>query len=95
VGWSTTGRTYGKHLLGLRVVNHDGQRLRIVGAAVRATFCLVFLIGFLWVAVSGQNRSIQDMVLRTSVIYDWTRRNAPGPGTDPGQARRRRSQSGV
>ena len=29
-----------------------------------------FLIGLLWVAVSRENRSLQEVVLRTSVIYD-------------------------
>jgi hypothetical protein len=30
-----------------------------------------FPIGLLWVAVSRENRSAQDLALRTSVIYDW------------------------
>src|SRR6188474_2811461 len=39
--WATTGRTYGDHLLGLRVVNSRGERVRWGLAAVRAAFCLV------------------------------------------------------
>lgn len=69
--WATTGRTYGDHVMGLRVVNFRGERLRWFGALVRAAFCVVFMLGLLWVAVSHQNRSVQDVVLRTSVIYDW------------------------
>jgi hypothetical protein len=38
---------------------------------------VLFPILLLWVAVSRQNRSVQDLVLRTSVVYDWTAR---GPG---------------
>jgi uncharacterized RDD family membrane protein YckC len=60
--------------MGIRVVNFRGRRLRPLGAALRASFCLLFLPGLFWVAVSGGNRSLQDTVLRTQVIYDWTRR---------------------
>ena len=35
VSWATTGRTYGNHLLGLRVVNFRGERMRWSGAVVR------------------------------------------------------------
>ena len=72
--WATTGRTYGDHLMGLRVVNYRGERMRWSGAAVRAVFCLAFPIGLYWAVVSTTNRSLQDTVLRTSVIYDWTTR---------------------
>ena len=69
--WATTGRTYGDHVMGLRVVNFRGRRLRWWGAFVRAVACAFFPIGLLWVAVSRENRSLQDVVLRTSVVYDW------------------------
>lgn len=86
VSWATTGRTYGNHLLGLRVVNFRGERMRWSGAVVRATFCTVLPIGLYWVLISPSNRSLQDTVLRTSVIYDWTTRlREPGhPMAVPG-----------
>jgi len=68
--WGTTGRSYGKHLLGLRVVGPFG-RLRLGGALVRSLLCVLFPIGVAWVVVSRENRSLQDTVLRTSVVYDW------------------------
>ena len=71
VGWMGSGRTYGNHLMGLRVVNNRGRRLHPLNALVRAVFYVILPIGLLWVLVSGQNRSLQDLVLRTSVIYDW------------------------
>jgi uncharacterized RDD family membrane protein YckC len=71
VSWMGNGRTYGNHVMGLRVVNHQGQRLHPLAAFVRAALYAIFPIGLLWVLVSGQNRSLQDLVLRTSVIYDW------------------------
>jgi uncharacterized RDD family membrane protein YckC len=74
--WATTGRTYGDHLMGLRVVNFRGRRLSFVGSAVRAFVCVIFPIGLFWILVSHDNRSLQDVGLRTSVIYDWA---AHGP----------------
>ncbi len=71
VGWATSGRTIGNLVMGLRVVNREGRHPRWIGAAVRAAFCTVFPFGLLWVIPSGANRSVQDVVLRTSVIYDW------------------------
>lgn len=71
VSFAWTGRTYGDYLMGLRVVNFRGDRVRPIGALVRALFCTVLPLGLFWVAVSRQNRSVQDVVLRTSVIYDW------------------------
>lgn len=79
LSWLTTGRTYGDHLLGLRVVNFRGDRMHFIGAIARAAFCVVFPIGILYAAVSRTNRSVQDIVLRTSVIYDWSRASMPAP----------------
>jgi uncharacterized RDD family membrane protein YckC len=85
VAWAMTGRTYGDHVLGLRVVNNRGEPMRWAGAVVRSAFCVVLPIGLYWAVLSPRNRSIQDAVLRTSVIYDWTtRRQVPPrrPGPD-------------
>lgn len=71
LSWATTGRTYGDHLMGLRVVNFRGNRVHWAGAAARSALCTVFPIGLLWVIVSRENRSIQDVILRTSAIHDW------------------------
>lgn len=71
VFWATSGRTIGNLIMGLRVVNFRGDRPRWIGALLRALFCTIFPIGLLWAIVSGANRSVQDVVLRTSVIYDW------------------------
>ncbi len=69
--WATTGRTYGDHLLGLRVVDNRGERLRWRLAAARAALCVVFPIGLYWSVISAYSRSVQDTLLRTAVIYDW------------------------
>jgi uncharacterized RDD family membrane protein YckC len=70
LAWSILGRTYGDQLMGLRVAGRRGARLRWFRAAARAVLCIVFPLGLLWVLVSRHNRSIQDVVLRTAVVYD-------------------------
>ena len=69
--WSITGRTYGDHVMGLRVVGRRGDRVWPPTALVRAALCVGFPIGLLWCGVSASRRSVQDLVVRTSVIYDW------------------------
>ncbi len=69
--WATTGRTYGAHLMGLRVVNSRGDPLTWIQALLRSGFCAIVPFGLLWVVINKENRSLQDLVLRTSVIYDW------------------------
>lgn len=81
--WSSTGRTYGCHVMGLRVVNFRGQRLRFAGALARAVFYAVFPVGLFWCAASRGHRSLQDTLLRTSVIYDWQ----PRPSSPAGPQR--------
>jgi len=86
VGWAISGRTYGTLVMGLRVVGPRGRRLRLPGALIRALACVVFPIGLLWCVVNAHNRSLQDVLLRTSVVYDWQPRGAPGPFRQPGSA---------
>jgi uncharacterized RDD family membrane protein YckC len=70
--WATTGRTPGKQVMGLRVVTSAGGRLGAPRALTRAVLCTLFPLGIAWVIVSGGNRAIHDVLLRTAVIYDWT-----------------------
>jgi uncharacterized RDD family membrane protein YckC len=79
--WSETGRSYGDHVMGLRLINRSGKRVRLLGSLVRAICCVVFPIGLFWAAVDRKNHSLQDVILRTSVIYDW--RMAPTPNHPP------------
>lgn len=71
ISFATTGRTIGAGVMGVRVVGRKGRKMRWIPALVRAAFCAVFPIGLFWCAVSRENRSVQDIVLRTSVIHDW------------------------
>ncbi|RIJ76759.1 RDD family protein [Nakamurella silvestris] len=67
--WTVSGRTVGSAVMALRLVSHRG-RLRWVQSIVRAFLCTIFPVGLLWVVVDRRRRSLQDIVLRTSVVYD-------------------------
>jgi uncharacterized RDD family membrane protein YckC len=71
LGWMMTGRTYGDHLMGLRVLDRAGRMLHLPRALLRAVLCAVFPIGLVWTAVSTRSHSVQDILARTSVTYDW------------------------
>src|SRR3954467_14252006 len=76
VFWTLSGRTYGYLVMGLRVLGIGGRRLRFVGAALRAVFVVAVPIGIVWVPLSRNNKSLQDLVLGTRVVYDWEPRGA-------------------
>jgi uncharacterized RDD family membrane protein YckC len=69
--WAATGRTYGDRVLGLRVLTGAGGDVGTARAIVRALLCALFPLLLLWVAVSRRNRSVQDLLVGTTVIYDW------------------------
>jgi uncharacterized RDD family membrane protein YckC len=69
--WTTSGRTVGKAVMGLRVLGRSGRPMSAGMALARAVICVLFPFGLLWAGVSRENRSVQDLILRTSVIYDW------------------------
>ena len=70
VTWAIPGRTYGDQLMGLRVTDRRGRRLHWSRAAARAVLYVLFPLGLGWVLVSTRNRSLQDVVLGTAVVYD-------------------------
>ena len=78
VGWATTGRSYGAYVMGLRVLTNRHRMLRWAHSFVRAGFCVFFPVGLAWVIFSPKRRSLQDVVLRTTVVYDWHISAEPG-----------------
>lgn len=75
-GWTGTNRTLGKSTLGLRVVTNRGRPLRPRRAFFRALICATFgAITLAWVVVSRRRAGIHDLVVRTSVVHDWTTRS--------------------
>ena len=79
--WWISGRTVGDHVMGVRVVTGKRTRLRIGRSFVRALLCTAFPIGLLGCVVSRDRRAVHDVLLRTSVVYDWLPRP---PRTLPG-----------
>jgi uncharacterized RDD family membrane protein YckC len=86
-GWAATGRTLGKQVAGLRVTGRSGGRLTLGRALVRAVLCLAFPAGLLWILVSRRNASVQDLLVRTVVVYDWSYHAADEPSPSGGAAR--------
>ena len=84
VGWSTTGRTGGAQIMGIRVVNDRGERIGMMRALGRSVLCVVFPVGLLWCAVDRRRRSVQDVLAHTTVIYDWRARILPQAGSARG-----------
>jgi uncharacterized RDD family membrane protein YckC len=78
VAWSGTGRSVGKQLMGLRVERRDDGRLGLGRAFVRAVLCAAFPIGLFWSLVSHESASVQDLIVRTKVVYDWRPRVPAG-----------------
>jgi uncharacterized RDD family membrane protein YckC len=70
LSWWLNGRTYGDRLMGLHVVDRRGRDPRLGVALLRALLCVLLPIGILWVAFSRESRSVQDLVMRTAVVYD-------------------------
>ncbi|MGI9196653.1 MAG: RDD family protein [Candidatus Nanopelagicales bacterium] len=71
VAWATSGRSFGAWVMGVRVVNRKGEKLSWPLSLLRAGFSVGFPFGLLWALFSKRNRSLQDIALRTIVIYDW------------------------
>jgi uncharacterized RDD family membrane protein YckC len=78
VAWTTSGRTYGDRVLGLRVQLRDGRPIGLVRSLLRAVLCVHFPLLILWAAISRDRRSVQDLLVGTSVVYDW---GPPGRAT--------------
>lgn len=78
VGWGIIGRTIGKQVMGLRIVGTDRPELTVRRATVRAVLCVIFPFGLLWCVFDAEGRSLQDLVVKTTVIYDWHRRGIVG-----------------
>ncbi len=70
VGWATTGKTIGAAVLGVRVVTLGGCTLGWLRSGLRAVLCVLVPLGLLWSAVSVNRRSVQDLLVRSAVVYD-------------------------
>jgi uncharacterized RDD family membrane protein YckC len=71
VAWSTTGRSYGCRLMGLRVVDSHHRVPGVAVAWLRAVVCVAFPLGLVWCALGSRRAAVHDLLLRTRVVYDW------------------------
>ncbi len=76
LSWWLVGRTYGDHLMGIRVTGRHRPRLGPLRALARAALCAFFPIGLFWCIVSPRRRSAQDIAVFSQVVYDWMPRPA-------------------
>ena len=78
--WSTSGRSLGMAVVGLRVVRTDGSPVSFGRAVVRILtlpLSLVFLgVGFLIMLVQPERRALHDLIAGTAVVYSWDARAA-------------------
>jgi uncharacterized RDD family membrane protein YckC len=78
--WTTSGKTPGMTLLGVRVVRHDGSDVGTRRGLVRTlVFPLSFLLlglGFLGILFGRDRRALHDTIAGTAVIYAWDARAA-------------------
>jgi uncharacterized RDD family membrane protein YckC len=79
--WSLTGRTPGKWLMGLKVINASDHPptvgrsiIRFIGYGISA---IAFWMGYVWVLIDEDRRAWHDHFAKTWVIYDQERRR-PG-----------------
>ena len=83
IGLGLTGRTIGKGVLGLRVLQNDGDPITAKEAAVRtAVMPLSFLtltFGVIVVLISPRRRTLHDFAAGTCEVYDWGDRPAELP----------------
>lgn len=71
--WIVGGRTLGQLLLGLRVRRVGGGRIGFLQAIARGWMATYLLALLLWSVVSRRSAAVWDVVLRTEVVYDWTK----------------------
>jgi uncharacterized RDD family membrane protein YckC len=80
VSLAISGRTIGKWLVGVRVVQRDGAPLRTGAAFVRVVALPLSLaslgIGLVGVVVGKERRALHDVLAGSVVVYDWGDRPA-------------------
>jgi uncharacterized RDD family membrane protein YckC len=79
--WSSTGRSIGKQVMGLRVERRGGDPLGLPRALLRAILCAAFPVGLLWSVVDRRSASVQDLIMGSTVVYDWRARSPSADGS--------------
>ncbi len=78
--WGLAAKTPGMAVLGLRVVQRDGDEITVRHAVVRTlALPLSFLLlglGFVGLVIGKERRGLHDVIAHTTVVYDWDARAA-------------------
>jgi uncharacterized RDD family membrane protein YckC len=78
--WSLSGKTVGMALLGIRVVDTEGEAITGRQAVIRTlTLPLSFLLfglGFIGILLNKDRHALHDRLARTVVVYSWDARAA-------------------
>ena len=72
--WALVGQSLGQHLVGVRVVTVNGDRIGFWAAVVRFLgyfVSAILFLGFLWVLVDDKRQGFHDKLARTVVLYSW------------------------
>lgn len=95
-GLALTGRTGGKALVGLKVLDRAGGPLSATQAGIRTLALplsfLVLMLGVAVVLVTPRRTSLHDAIARTCEVYDWGDRPAELPAPLTAWIARRDSQ---
>ena len=96
VNTAITGRTAGKWLIGLRIVERDGSPLRGRAAFIRVVTMplsfLIFGLGLVGIVIGEEHRALHDVFAKTVVVYDWGDRPAEMPAPLTRFVNRRQAQ---
>jgi uncharacterized RDD family membrane protein YckC len=72
--WLLAGQTFGKWVMGVRIIRTNGERVRF-GTCVRRqigyVFSAVLFIGYLWILVDNRRQGFHDKIAGTFVVYSW------------------------
>ena len=78
--WSTSGKTAGMAILGLRVVQRDGSQTTLRCGVLRTLMFplgfITFGLGFIGVITNREHQALYDRIAKTTVVYDWDARGA-------------------
>ncbi len=78
--WALSGKTIGMALLGLQVVQANGDPIRVRQAITRTLvlpLSVAFLgLGLLMALVQKERRALHDLIAGTAVVYAWDARAA-------------------
>lgn len=76
--WTIAGQTIGKAIMGIKIVNRRGKKLKLHQAILRYLgyylSAVPFGFGFLWILLDDRRMAWHDKIAGTCVVYTWDAR---------------------